>query len=531
MNKLYVFGAALMLSPLFMNAQTDCTPHMQMSNDFENGNFNETGGAQIVANDFFVSAQTTNFSATSMTANLLTDAVLTSVDLKFFIDADGAPGEEITDVALVGVVPTSQEVVGTAFGYDVREVVIDFDAIDFPGTGTEAVAYWVQLSGANANTPSDEGASVGWETSTVNQIGSPFYFDNDNVDTWTVGNADAVFSMSGECTYIDGCNTPENVYISNITTTSIDVVWDETGSASEWVLEYGEPGFTIGSGTEINITDGTPSTTISDLSLNTAYEVYIKSVCGADFSENAGPVAFATNDNYCAVAVATAVEAITNVEFAGITNATNAGSVTPNEYFLNTEAMVNQGGTFPITVEGFTGGDYENTYTVFFDWNQDFDFDDAGERYDIGIIANSTGVDGISATTDITVPDDATLGATRMRVLKLYTTTQTYPLDACSAIGYGQSEDYTAVVDVPSSLEFAEYEFKMGPNPTKDFVNISATENIERIAIYNLVGQQVYVSRTNIQSPRIDFSSLENGVYLMSVTIKGQEQVFKVVKQ
>lgn len=532
MNKLYVLGTALMLSPLFMNAQNDCTPHMQVSNDFENGSFTETDGAQIIANDFFVSANTTNFSATSFTANILTQEELISVDLKFFIDADGAPGEEITDEAIVGLVPTSQAILGTAFEvYDVREVVLDFPAIDFPGNGVDAVRYWVQLSGETSTTPSEGGGAVGWETTTEGVIGSTLYFDNQNTEVWTLGNADGVFSISGECTLAEGCLLPENVTVSNPTTTSIDVMWDEIGSATEWIIEYGAPGFAPGSGTEVTDNDGTPGTTLSDLDVFTSYDMYIRSVCTDDESANVGPVSFSTNEFYCVVGVVQAVEAITSVEFAGISNTSDAGSDVPNEFFLDQEATVNQNGTFPITVEGFTGGNFNTAWVVFIDWNQDFEFNNEDERYEIGYIENSTGTDGIQTTGDIVVPADAPLGATRMRVLKMYTGTDVYPLDACTAIGYGQSEDYTVNVDLESSVEFAEYEFKMGPNPTMDFVNISATENIERIALYNLVGQQVYVNRTNIQSPRIDLSSFENGVYLMSVTIKGQEQVFKVVKQ
>jgi hypothetical protein len=56
---------------------------------------------------------------------------------------------------------------------------------------------------------------------------------------------------------------------------------------------------------------------------------------------------------------------------------------------------------------------------------------------------NSTGTDGKQSTGDITVPADALLGATRMRVIKKFSSVP----DACNAAGYGQAEDYTVVVD------------------------------------------------------------------------------------
>lgn len=80
---------------------------------------------------------------------------------------------------------------------------------------------------------------------------------------------------------------------SNITTTSADLGWTESGSASSWQIEYGVTGFTLGSGT--NSTVSANPTNVSSLSANTTYDFYVRSICGAgDTSSWVGPFEFTT---------------------------------------------------------------------------------------------------------------------------------------------------------------------------------------------------------------------------------------------
>ena len=74
------------------------------------------------------------------------------------------------------------------------------------------------------------------------------------------------------------CPTPNNFAVSDVTSSSATVAWSEVGTATLWQLEYGPYGFTRGTGTIVN--DVLESSyTINDLNANTAYEVYIESVC------------------------------------------------------------------------------------------------------------------------------------------------------------------------------------------------------------------------------------------------------------
>lgn len=73
------------------------------------------------------------------------------------------------------------------------------------------------------------------------------------------------------------CKVPDNVIISNATSTSVDLTWTERGSATSWDVEYGPAGFVQGTGTQVTVT--TNPTTITGLNSGTVYDFYVRSSC------------------------------------------------------------------------------------------------------------------------------------------------------------------------------------------------------------------------------------------------------------
>ncbi|WP_313804348.1 GEVED domain-containing protein [Flavobacterium sp.] len=142
------------------------------------------------------------------------------------------------------------------------------------------------------------------------------------------------------------------------------------------------------------------------------------------------------------------IEPITNVNFAGINNTTSAtiNGTPANESFCDI-ATVNPGQTYLFSTQGNTGGNFTNYIRVYIDFNQNGTFETTAgvEQFNIGTITNSTGIDAIIASANITVPAGATLGYTRMRVVKNYNV-YTGP---CTTTDYGQAEDYTVRVVAP----------------------------------------------------------------------------------
>ncbi|WP_052122265.1 GEVED domain-containing protein [Flavobacterium suncheonense] len=156
----------------------------------------------------------------------------------------------------------------------------------------------------------------------------------------------------------------------------------------------------------------------------------------------------AFTNSYCTKTYTTAIEPITNVTFAGINNTTSAtlNGTPANEAFCDVATVI-QGQTYSFSAKGNTAGNYNNYIRVYIDFNQNGIFEStATEEFNIGIITNSTGTDAISATANITVPAGASLGYTRMRVVKNY---NAYT-GSCTSTGYGQAEDYTVYVVAPA---------------------------------------------------------------------------------
>ena len=152
-----------------------------------------------------------------------------------------------------------------------------------------------------------------------------------------------------------------------------------------------------------------------------------------------GPMTFTSN-----------VEPITLVNFAGINNPSaalvgpnNGTTIIAHEDYTAIVGNVTAGTTYPITLKGNTDGNFTTRLRIYIDWNQNNDFTDAGESYDIGNIVNSTGEDAIQLVGNIAVPGTALGGNTRMRVIKRY---NAFGTSCQTGTGYGQTEDYTLSV-------------------------------------------------------------------------------------
>lgn len=148
---------------------------------------------------------------------------------------------------------------------------------------------------------------------------------------------------------------------------------------------------------------------------------------------------------YCGPLFYHDVEPITLVNVAGINNITSnvIGGTPAHEDFTAIVGTMQHGSSYTITLKANTGGGYDSRFMAYVDWNQDGDFDDDDEAYNIPtILNNSTGVDSKEVTWTIAVPSHALIGSTRMRVKKQYGDgANIHPCVVES--GYGQAEDYT----------------------------------------------------------------------------------------
>ena len=91
------------------------------------------------------------------------------------------------------------------------------------------------------------------------------------------------------------CPKPQNLAIQSIGSNSVTLNW-LSGGASNWNFSYGSPGTAAGAGTIVN-SSSNPGT-ITGLTANTIYEVYVRDSCApGDVSDWVGPVVFRTRCN------------------------------------------------------------------------------------------------------------------------------------------------------------------------------------------------------------------------------------------
>ncbi|MCB0805357.1 MAG: PKD domain-containing protein [Bacteroidales bacterium] len=139
---------------------------------------------------------------------------------------------------------------------------------------------------------------------------------------------------------------------------------------------------------------------------------------------------------YCTAGGTTGDEEwINNVTFNTINNPSDAATGYTDFTAISTDVM--PGETHTISASCGSIGTWTENIWVFFDWNQDCDFDDANESYDLG---ETSGPGTLS--NNITIPVDANEGTVRMRVMLKFSADPT----SCEVYSYGETEDYTVNV-------------------------------------------------------------------------------------
>ena len=74
------------------------------------------------------------------------------------------------------------------------------------------------------------------------------------------------------------CPPVSNIVATAIDTNSITITWTDHSTALAWDIEYGPHGFTMGSG--VYIYSNSTTATLNGLSTATAYDIYVRPVCG-----------------------------------------------------------------------------------------------------------------------------------------------------------------------------------------------------------------------------------------------------------
>lgn len=108
------------------------------------------------------------------------------------------------------------------------------------------------------------------------------------------GNLHNIFIDNFTIDYIPSCPYPIDLHAISTTTSTITIGWNEVGNTLTWNMEYGPVGFLLGSGTQIQGLYTNPFT-VTGLQPQTAYQFYIQSNCGAEYSLWSTPITVFTS--------------------------------------------------------------------------------------------------------------------------------------------------------------------------------------------------------------------------------------------
>lgn len=227
----------------------------------------------------------------------------------------------------------------------------------------------------------------------------------------------------------------------------------------------------------------------------------------------------------------------TGVTFNTISNL-NTGKPSGYSDYTAMSTDVYTDSSYDLTVNANSDGNYQIITYAWIDWNQNCSFDDPGEQYDLGTSANINNQPTINSPLSITVPSDAVLGNTVMRITTKYTDPGLNQFPTSCENGHdAEVEDYT--INVLSSLSIDEKElsnFNIYPNPNNGEFTIKLNSNSGNdiaVDVFDIRGRKIFnnsYSRNNSDfSQSIKLNSVEAGMYLVTVSDGAKKITKKII--
>jgi PKD repeat protein len=303
---------------------------------------------------------------------------------------------------------------------------------------------------------------------------------------------------------------------------STDLEWNAAIVATGYKIFFGtdNPPTNIKNGTDIgNVTTYDPD---NDLDENTTYYWKIVPYDNSGDADGCSIWSFTTTDGscaYCQISYSNIDDDyISKVVFNNINNSSQS---TTYSDFTNISTDIEKGQQYNLSIDITVNGNWFQYAKAWFDWNGDCDFTDDGEEYDLDKTPGSQGTHTL--TVNVTVPDDAIMGQTRLRIAEHY---NNYPT-SCLNAQFGEAEDYSVnVIDGGKSAEITSEipnGLRIYPNPVNGgFLNIEASEKIKEVYVYSVRGDLAkHISVLDKTKFKMKVGNLDIGVYFLKIIYNG----------
>jgi len=264
------------------------------------------------------------------------------------------------------------------------------------------------------------------------------------------------FTLTWTLTPPPACDRPRSADVNLTSLTTANITWSAPNTGTPIGYEYA---ITTSNTEPVNGIIYTTATSATGVAVtpNTESYLYVRAVCGSA-DGNSAWFWIPFYSGYC-IPVNTENEYyITGVSSTGgSTNfsSTNTAFAAYTDYTATHSVSTYAGGMFslqattPNTTDGYV-------YSVWVDWNNNFDFIDTGER-----VLNTTSLTSPANLGVITIPNNAVMGSYRMRIRNAHIGS---PVTPCSNMA-GEGEDYTLNIVAPPSC-FPPYNLTITPTDT-----------------------------------------------------------------
>ncbi len=306
------------------------------------------------------------------------------------------------------------------------------------------------------------------------------------------------------------CYTPTNLSAEQITSSTAKLSWNPVSGAQSYDVRY----------KAVSASDWTVQNTtnaylnVGGLSLNdTEYEFQVRTNC-PDGNSSAYSDSYHFGyvpPTYCSSSGNNSSDEWINAFSLQDINNTSGNN---NGYgdFTNLSTDLGRGSSYNFTIDpAWRDNIYSEGYAIWIDFNKDGDFDDPGEQV---FSQSPTQNDPITGT--ITIPSDAPLGQTRLRVVLKYNAVP----DPCGSYEYGETEDYTVnIIDAVDNQPPTAPTNLTASNVSNNSVDLSWNASSDNVGV---VGYYVYKNGqriTNTTNTSITVSGLQaNTTYDFYVT-------------
>ncbi|WEK68368.1 MAG: GEVED domain-containing protein [Candidatus Chryseobacterium colombiense] len=307
-----------------------------------------------------------------------------------------------------------------------------------------------------------------------------------------------------------GCMFPNQLATGVITSNSGQITWTAPTPvpANGYDVYYNTTGVAPTSSTVLNASNSVQSTTtsatISGLAANTTYYVWARAKCSStQQSIWVGPVSFYTG--YCVPTGGTSSTSyyLNKILTTGGWTNLNYTASSYTGYVNNSTNTLTTSPGAAINVSLAAAGSSSYYYYVWVDWNNDMDFNDAGET----ILATTSYA--ATGSTTINVPAAQPYGNYRVR----FAVSFSGALTSCGTAPYGNYVDYTIAVGAPPTCM----------PPTALVLNSATTSSASigwTASTTNPLGYEIYYNTTGI-APGAATTPQITGVTGTTTTISG----------